>query len=65
MKIDIRGIISHTTLVGMLYYYNTNTNTARMPRSIPNTNTNTGLKVNTSIPIPGIADLWRGGVSLI
>ena len=23
MKIDIRGIISHTTLVGMLYYYNT------------------------------------------
>ena len=21
MKIDIRGIISHTTLVGMLYYY--------------------------------------------
>ena len=22
MKIDIRGIISHITLVGMLYYYN-------------------------------------------
>ena len=37
---------------------NTNTNTARRPRSIPNTNTNTGSRVNTSIPIPGIADLW-------
>ena len=41
MKIDIRGIISHTTLVGMLYYYNTNTNNNTgldffsMPFSIP------------------------------